>query len=122
MKLQEDYGVEYAKSQSLITVLEPALIPEHQNKVAQLYREKSTLDRLIGFRLDLKRETRRMLNFMASAHELQEELRHELEQVKKAARHRQAAKESYKAQLKKCKTLQTSINAKKASIVNLSLC
>ena len=121
VKLQEDYRVEYTKSQSLMTVLEPAFTPEHQDKIARLYREKGTLGHLIRFCLDLERETRRMLNLTASAHKLQEELRRELEQVEKTARHCQAAEESYKAQLEKCETLQTSINAKKASIVNPSL-
>ena len=62
-----------------------------------------------------------MLDLTASAYKLQEELRRELEQVEKAARHCQAAEELYKAQLEKCETLQTSINAKKASVINLSL-
>lgn len=51
LKLQEDYGVEFAKNQSLMTVLEPVLTPEHLDEVARLYRRKGMLGRLIALRL-----------------------------------------------------------------------
>ena len=121
MKLQKDYGVEYAKNQLLMMILDLIFTSEYQNEIAQLYREKGTLGRFIGFYLDLEHKTRRMLDFIASAHKLQKELRRELEQIEKAAHHCQAAEESYKMQLEKCETLQILIKAKNASIVNLSL-
>ena len=58
LKLQEDYGVEYAKNQSLMTVLEPVLTPEHLDEVARLYRCKGMLDLLIAFRLGAPLDTR----------------------------------------------------------------
>ena len=121
VKLQENYKVEYAKGQLLMTVLELAFTSKHQDKVARLYREKSMLGCLIRFCLDLERETRCMLDFIVSIHKLQEELRRELEQVEKAACHCQAVEGSYKAQLEKCEILQILINAKKAFVVNSSL-
>ena len=71
VKLQRDYGVEYAKNQLLIMVLEPTFTLKYQDKVAQLYSEKSMLDLLIEFHLDLECETWRILNFTAFAHKLQ---------------------------------------------------
>lgn len=81
VNIQNDYGVKYAKDQDFEWLLEPALAPEQQDKLAHASRRLGVLGRSIQLRKDMEREHARIQKLFISAHQYENELGRELEDL-----------------------------------------
>ena len=94
--IQDDHGVKYAKGQSFQSLLEPALAPEEEDKLARAYRRKGLIGKALQIRDDFQREHARVSALVIAAHQYSIELDRTLKELEEKELALQSAQDAYR--------------------------